>query len=163
MLALAPPAFRAEIETATEAQRVTIYQAAAIDFIRTQPSAALRLYLSKLLTFWWGSPETGLLYPPYWLFGYQVWYTAVVLLAALGAWSSRAVPERRAVVWLILATVLVVSATQAIFYVEGRHRLAIEPLLLTLTGVGVAELAARWTRFARRARLLAPTVRTSTD
>jgi hypothetical protein len=163
MLALAPPAFRAEIETASEAQRIRIYQDAALEFIRGQPSTAMRLYLTKLQTFWWGSPETGLLYPPQWLVGYQLWYAAIVVLAGLGAWSSRTDPERRSVVWLIVATVLVVSAMQAIFYVEGRHRLAIEPLLLTLTGVGVAELAARWTRLRRGARPLVPTMRTSTD
>ncbi|MBV9579944.1 MAG: glycosyltransferase family 39 protein [Chloroflexi bacterium] len=157
MLAVAPPAFRAEIETATEAERVRIYQAAALEFVRTQPAAALRLYLTKLLTFWWGSQETGLLYPAYWLVAYQLWYVALMLVAAVGAWSARADLEQRSVVWLILATLLIVSLTQALFYVEGRHRLAVEPLLLILTGAGATELAAQWTRLTRRAR---PTVTT---
>jgi hypothetical protein len=163
MLAVAPPAFRAEIETATEAQRAQIYQAAALEFMRDNPGSTLRLYLRKLLTFWWGSQETGLLYPPSWLVAYQLWYAAILVLAGLGVWTTRADPEQRAVVWLILATVLVVSATQAIFYVEGRHRLAIEPLLLTLTGVGLVELLARASRLTRRHRPVVPSLRTSAD
>jgi 4-amino-4-deoxy-L-arabinose transferase-like glycosyltransferase len=164
MLALAPPAFRVEIETATEAHRVTIYQSAALQFIRANPVAAGRLYLTKLLTFWWASQETGLLYPPNWLVAYQVWYVIILLLAGLGMWASRADTEQRSVVWLILATVLLVSLTQAIFYVEGRHRLAIEPLLLILTGVGAVELAAHATRLlSRRARPVVTAAHTSTE
>ncbi|MBV9327041.1 MAG: glycosyltransferase family 39 protein [Chloroflexi bacterium] len=150
MLAVAPPAFRAEIEAASEAQRVRVYQAAAFEFIRANPASASRLYVTKLLTFWWGSQETGLLYPPTWVIAYQVWYAAILLCAGLGMWSTRAVGEQRGVVWLIVATLVLVSLTQAIFYVEGRHRLAVEPLLLIVTGVGVADLATRvqcfWTR-----------------
>jgi 4-amino-4-deoxy-L-arabinose transferase-like glycosyltransferase len=163
MLAVAPPAFRAEIESATEAQRVRIYQAAALEFIRDNPGSAIRLYLTKLLTFWWGSQETGLLYPPSWVVAYQLWYSAILLLAGLGAWGTRADPEQRSVVWLIMVTVLIVSLTQALFYVEGRHRLAIEPLLLILTGVGAAELASAVWRVTRRARPLVASAPTSTD
>ena len=47
----------------------------------------------------------------------------------------------RSAVVLIVAALGVVSATQALFYVEGRHRLAVEPLLLVLSGVGLSRLA----------------------
>jgi 4-amino-4-deoxy-L-arabinose transferase-like glycosyltransferase len=164
MLAVAPPEFRAEIETATEAQRVQIYQAAALEFVRDNPGSAARLYLTKLLTFWWGSQETGLLYPASWLVAYQLWYAAILALGALGVWSARSDAQQRAVVWLIVVTVLLVSVTQAVFYVEGRHRLAIEPLVLLLTGVGAAEGVHHAVRLVtRRARPVVSSVHTSAE
>jgi hypothetical protein len=52
---------------------------------------------------------------------------------------------------------LVVSAlAQSLFYVEGRHRLAVEPLLLVLSGVGAwlaASAVLARTRRDRRAGL----------
>jgi hypothetical protein len=143
MLDLAPAEFRARIAAADEAQRMGIYQTAALDFIRANPSDALRLYVTKLKAFWWGTDETGLLYPSEWLRGYQLWYLLVVLLAIAGAWSSRSEPAQRSTVLLVVATLVVVSVLQAGFYVEGRHRMALDPLLLLLSGAGLATLALR--------------------
>jgi hypothetical protein len=72
---------------------------------------------------------------------YGVWYLPMLALAVLGAWSGLRDVQSRSAVVLIVASLLVVSATQALFYVEGRHRLAIEPLLLILSGGGLALLA----------------------
>jgi 4-amino-4-deoxy-L-arabinose transferase-like glycosyltransferase len=143
MLALAPPGFRAQIAAANEAQRIAIYQTAALDFVRANPSDAAALYLTKLKAFWWGTQQTGLLYPPDWLRGYQLWYLLIVPLAAAGVWGSRSEPAQWSTVLLILGTLVVVSVVQAAFYVEGRHRIAVEPLILLLSGVGLAALALR--------------------
>jgi hypothetical protein len=96
---------------------------------------------------------------------YELWYLPVLALAVWGslfALRSRA-SRSRSTALLIVVGVGLISATQAVFYVEGRHRLAVEPLLLVLAGVGAAELAsfalprlARWRQPADRAHGWAP-------
>ncbi len=109
--------------------------------VPADPGRALGLYVDKLVGFWWGSDVTGLLYPQLWLFGYRVWYIAILIPAASGTWRGLREPKQQSAVALVLITLLVVSLTQAVFYVEGRHRLAVEPLLLILSGAGLAGLA----------------------
>ncbi len=152
MLYVAPAEFRAQIAAASEAERIRLYQDAAVSFIRSDPAAAARLYLNKMKDFWIGSDQTGLLYPPMWAVGYAFWYGTMVLAAAVGLWFSRTEPNQRRTVALVVGTLLMVSAVQAVFYVEGRHRLAVEPLLLILSGYGVAHLLARFPRVALRQR-----------
>jgi 4-amino-4-deoxy-L-arabinose transferase-like glycosyltransferase len=140
MLDLAPAEFRAEVAAADEAQRMTLYGDAAAQFVRADPWRTVGLFVMKLRDFWWGSVATGLLYPPVWLLAYRVWYVTMVLTAAWGAWSARRDPDQRSVVLLIGCMLLIISAAQAVFYVEGRHRFAIEPVLLVLAGAGIAQL-----------------------
>jgi hypothetical protein len=141
MLEVAPPAFRAQIAAASEAERIGLYRDAAMQFIGEHPADALRLYVVKLLGFWWGSSSTGLLYPPAWTLLYEAWYAAVLALAALGIVRGWKVRAAQPTIALIVISLVLVSASQAIFYVEGRHRLAVEPLLLVLSGAGLASLA----------------------
>ena len=141
MLQAAPPEFQARVLAATEAERMQLYQSAAMDFIRQQPLDAAGLYVAKLRTFWWGSEVTGQLYPAGWIGWYSVWYLTMVALAAWGVWQVRAERQARANVVLVIAMLLLISLSQAVFYVEGRHRLAVEPLLLILSGGGLASLA----------------------
>jgi hypothetical protein len=155
MIEVAPAEFQAEIVAADEAQRIAIYRDAALAFMRADPLRAIGLYLTKLQAFWWGSEATGLLYPPLWLVAYRLWYVAVLLAAAWGVWRWLREPAQRPVVVLILVSALIISATQAVFYVEGRHRLAIDPLLLILSGAGLTALAGRLWAAVRASRRLA--------
>jgi 4-amino-4-deoxy-L-arabinose transferase-like glycosyltransferase len=141
MLQAAPPDFRAQIAAASEAERIGLYRDAAFRFIREQPGDAVRLYLTKLGAFWWGSNSTGLQYPSAWTPLNEAWYAAVLALAALGVWWGWKDRATHPTITLIVASLLLVSASQAVFYVEGRHRLAVEPLLLVLSGVGTIALA----------------------
>jgi hypothetical protein len=140
MLDVAPPDFRLRVQAASEAERMTIYRDAAVAFMTGDPLAALRLYVTKLGAFWWGTDTTGLLYPDSWLVAYRLWYVAIVLLAVLGAASALRHAEQRSVVMLMVASLVVVSAAQAIFYVEGRHRVGVEALILILSGVALSRL-----------------------
>jgi hypothetical protein len=142
MLDVAPVDFQDKVYAATEAERVSLYRDAALAFVRDHPVQAAGLYLQKLKAFWWSSDTTGLLYPPEWLLGYYLWSAAVLVLAALGILVARRRPETLLIAVFLLATAL----TQALFYVEGRHRLAVEPLLLVVSGVGVSVLLARNTK-----------------
>lgn len=141
MLDSAPPEFQAQIAAASEAQRIGLYRDAAFQFIREHPGDASGLYLTKLKGFWWGSDATGLQYPPAWTLLYDAWYVAILALAGVGLWWGWRNRAARPTIILIVSTLLLVSVSQAIFYVEGRHRLAVEPLLLVLSGAGLASLA----------------------
>jgi hypothetical protein len=143
MLDAAPPAFQASIYAATEAERVRLYRDAALSFVGDHPLEATSLYLRKLKAFWWSSDTTGLLYPPEWLAGYYAWSAAILLLAVVGALKARRRPE----LGLVLLVLAVSALTQALFYVEGRHRLAVEPLILVVSGIGLASV---WRAHAKR-------------
>jgi hypothetical protein len=140
MLEVAPPAFREQIAAASEAERIGLYRDAAMQFIGDRPGDAVRLYVLKLQGFWWGSNSTGLLYPPAWTVLYDAWYAAILALAAVGVVRGWKVRAAQPTIALIVMSLVLVSASQAIFYVEGRHRLAVEPLLLVLSGAGLAVL-----------------------
>jgi 4-amino-4-deoxy-L-arabinose transferase-like glycosyltransferase len=120
------------------------FKTRARDFVRDHPDAFIRLTLRKLFYFWWYAPTTGLLYPQAWFQAYMAYYVTALLLAGGGALLIRRVGGegvRRAM--FIAVCLLVLSAFQSLFYVEGRHRWAIEPLILVFSGGGVASLLAR--------------------
>jgi len=100
--------------------------------------------VTKFFYFWWFAPQTGVLYPPVWRLLYQVYYGGALIFAFVGV--QRLVrdggpPVAKAVV--LGAFLLLLSALQSLYYVEGRHRWAVEPMLLALTGGGVAALMDR--------------------
>ena len=114
----------------------------AMAYIKENPAAAARLTVVKFYHFWWFAPQTGVLYPSSWRQLYMAYYVAALLLAAVGVWQAA---RRGAVAPLLLvgAFLLGLSVVQSVYYVEARHRWAIEPMLLALSGGGVAALARR--------------------
>jgi 4-amino-4-deoxy-L-arabinose transferase-like glycosyltransferase len=144
MIEVASPEFRMQIQNATEAERVGLYRDAALAWITANPASALRLYAEKLVGFWWGSDSSGILYPSLWLLGYRLWFLAILIPAVYAAWRALGHPDQRPTTLLILATLVAVSAIQAVFYVEGRHRIAVEPLLLIVSGAGFALAVQYW-------------------
>jgi len=118
----------------------------AIAFIRSQPARFVSLTIRKFVYFWSFSPQTGTLYPIEWLRAYQLFYVGVLILAVLGGRAAFASgrPDTVAFVVLLMLFLLGLSALQSFYYVEGRHRWAIEPMLLVLSGGGAAVVAARW-------------------
>jgi hypothetical protein len=143
MLAVAPPEFQARVTAASEAQRIDLYRDAAYQFIEQHPLDAARLFAVKLKAFWWGSDSTGLEYPAFWTPLYDAWYIAMLVFVAVGLRSMWRDERGRSIGVLIVSSLVLVAVSQAIFYVEGRHRLAVEPLVLVLAGIGVCQAAAR--------------------
>jgi 4-amino-4-deoxy-L-arabinose transferase-like glycosyltransferase len=139
MLEAAPADFQTQIGAASEAQRIGIYRDAAVTYVQQHPLDAGRLYLLKLKAFWLGSDTTGQEYPAAWTPLYETWLMVVLLLGLYGLSVTWRAPSSRSTALLIVAALVLVSATQAVFYVEGRHRLAVEPLLLVLAGVGLSQ------------------------
>ena len=111
------------------------------EFIRANPGAFVRLFFRKLFYFWWFAPQTGVEYPGAWRLLYQLYYVTALVLAALGSW--RAIKLRGSTLHfaaLVLLFVAALSVLQSLYYVEGRHRWGIEPMILALSGAGVAGL-----------------------
>lgn len=115
------------------------FKARAWAFIRENPGKFVRLFFTKLYFFWWYAPTTGILYPASWFQAYLAYYSIAVVFAMVGLWRiSRASGTARADTILLVTFAIVLSAVQSLYYVEGRHRWAIEPMLLVLSGGGLA-------------------------
>jgi hypothetical protein len=113
-------------------------------FIYSNPSAFVRLTWLKFFHFWWYAPQTGGLYAKAWFTLYMAYYLGAVLLAAIGTWAvvqRGGMPARQVV--LIGTFLLALSGLQSLYYVEGRHRWAVEPMLLAISGGGLATLLER--------------------
>lgn len=130
-----PEEFRKLVLGKDELTQSHIFTQAALSFVTSHPMEAIRLYGRKLLSFWWFSPHEGFLYPESYLAIYKLYYVIALSLGLIGiatAFREKRRPERLSVIaFLILASLL-----QAVFYVEGRHRWGIEPLLLVFTAAG---------------------------
>ena len=108
-------------------------------FIREHKSEFVRLIAVKLFYFWWMGPQTGVLYPGVWLRLYMIYYIIELCLAIFGIWSIWKLgrPAKQNL-WLIVSFLFALSLLQSLYYVEGRHRWAVEPILIAISGGGVA-------------------------
>ena len=140
-----PPSERADLERQPdEIAQSQWFKEKANAFIREDPARAARLTVLKLYHFWWFAPQTGVLYPSSWRQVYMAYYVVCLLLAAIGVKEIVRIgaPAMRlaALVGLFL---LGLSVVQSVYYVEARHRWAIEPMLLAISGGGAAVIAGR--------------------
>ena len=139
----------ARVQGRDEVEQDRIFREAALRYIAEDPWRTARNVGSRFVTFWWFGPVTGLNYPASWFLIYAGYYLAIVGLALVGA---MAMVRRRLNLELLAvgAMIGVVGSMQALFYVEGRHRWAIEPLMLVVAAVGIAEVARATLWRARR-------------
>ncbi len=133
-----PEDFKNQVCSMTELQQRQFFEDEAAQFIRQNPGVALGLYFRKAFYFWWFSPQSGLLYPRSYLAVYKVFYSAVLLFAITGAALGLRSPDRnrREATVILIGIVLVICLAQSVFYVEGRHRWLVEPLMLIFTAHG---------------------------
>lgn len=141
-----PRDVRATLSTMDEVRRDRYFRDAAMAYIRSDPAAAAGRYFQRLYWFWWFSPQWGIAYPPLLKIAYRLWWLALLVSIAVGAASTR-----NRDVWLLAGCAVLISLLQCIYYVEGRHRLAAEPLLLPLAAVGLVR-AWRYVAALRRDR-----------
>jgi 4-amino-4-deoxy-L-arabinose transferase-like glycosyltransferase len=138
-----PPAEMADLlHQPDEVAQADWFRARSHAFIRAHPGQFLRLTTIKLMRFWWMGAETGALYPRWWLIAYMSYYSLIVLCALIGAWIIwRGRGMARQHLFLIAAFLFALSFLQSLYYVEGRHRWAVEPCLIAVSGAGVALMA----------------------
>ena len=118
----------------------------ALRFIEENPVTFLKLYFKKMFYFWWFSPQSGLLYPKEWLNIYKTLYAVMLVFFALGLYQTLFISKNKEAI-LILLFFLSICATQAIFFVEGRHRWAIEPLMMIYVAASMRSLKAKFINF----------------
>ena len=139
LLEAAPLPFQARIYAADELARDRIFRDAAWAYIAANPTAAIGRIAQRLVYFWWFSPEWGAQYSATQKIVYRLWWSFLLLLIVAGATIAR-----RRELWLLVAMALLVSLAQSVYYVEGRHRLAIEPLLLPMAALSLTVGGPRW-------------------
>jgi len=116
----------------------------AIDYIKAQPADWLRLLGRKWLLVWNAreieDSDDYYIYrqfsAPLTILGWFAHFGTLACLAAVGiylAWRD----WRR--LWLVYAMILALAASVAIFYVFGRYRYPLVPLLALFAGVGIVE------------------------
>jgi hypothetical protein len=142
------PAIRKALAFGDERERQRVFMAEAWRFIRAEPAHAFFLFTEKLKTFWWKIESRPGDYSPAKSFLYEWIYRSELFLAALGAWMlarrwSTAARPSRAAALIVLSMMIGLSLVQSAFYVQGRHRFLIEPLLLIFTASGLTGIVDR--------------------
>ena len=136
-----------QLLTLDELGQQDFLMAQAREHVRRHPIEFLKRWALKWWYFWWFSPQAGLLYDARWFRAYQGLDLGLIGCALIGLWGFWHDPSadeaRRGAARLVIGFCLSIAFLQSLFYIEGRHRLAIEPLLLIFTGYGLWWLAAR--------------------
>jgi hypothetical protein len=133
---LLPPEERARLGQLDELGQQDFFRDEALAYVRARPLAFVGRWALKLGYFWWQSPQAGYLYPGAGFRLYQAFYLAMMALVMVAVVRRRRQPE----VWLLAGFCLALALLQSAYYIEGRHRLAIEPILLVLAGAGLGQL-----------------------
>ncbi len=131
-----PEQMRSRLEGRTEVEQGQVFCGAAIEYMASDPVRTLGWWGQKFAYFWWFGPHAGVFYRRGWLDVYRVAYgieLALVIIGLAAVW--RAGPRLGLLV--VLAQLLIVALSQSFFYVEGRHRLLLEPSLAALAAAGV--------------------------
>jgi len=134
-----PPHIREKLSSLTEWEQNQLLKEEAFRFIQSNPSQAVLLFWRKWRAFWWRSSQTGMLYPRPWTSIYYNTY-GVFLISFFGGICTFLCSQKVnswAKFTLILFFFLLVSIVQSIFFVEGRHRWSIEPVLLVFSAGGL--------------------------
>lgn len=123
----------------TELGQMDLFHQEALRFIQTHPSDSAGLFLRRLAYYWSFAPLAGANYPRKWFHVYAIYYGITFAFAAIGMiWMLTHSKQYRSFALFLLLSFVGLSMTQSFFYVEGRHRWEVEPLLLICTAAGVA-------------------------
>lgn len=139
--------FYNKIKKADELVRYDLFKSDAINFIKKYPGKFAVLFIKKLCFFWWFSPDSGKYYHNALFNIYAIIYGISLFLALLGITFSCLSKKIDIIAGssLIIVLLLSVSISQALCYVEGRHRLAIEPILFIFTAYSLVRIKQRIT------------------
>jgi 4-amino-4-deoxy-L-arabinose transferase-like glycosyltransferase len=138
----APIELRQRILSTDEITQNRIFLSEALQHVRANPAAFVGRAMTKLYYFWWSAPYSGRGYPQWQLAFYRGFYIVTLVLAVLGLVFARRHRTRGQLdgVFLGLVLLVAISVVQSLFYVDARHRLAVEPVLMVFSGYGLASL-----------------------
>jgi 4-amino-4-deoxy-L-arabinose transferase-like glycosyltransferase len=136
-----PEEFRQKLFSLDEIGQQKLFKIAALTFIRQHPAQFIGRTLKKFYYFWWFSPQAGLLYPSSYLIWYKTYYSAVLLGSIIGIIWALYLKKTRPLAILMLLLFSSNSLLHSFYYLEGRHRCSIEPLLLICFSFGLCQMA----------------------
>lgn len=148
IFARAPQTFQEKVFSMNEMEQQEFFKREALDFIRTNPGRAAELYVKKVYYFWWFSPQSGIIYPKNYFALYRAYYILILIFFIIGITYAFASSKRdvfRSALILICVPVCICLG-QSLFYVEGRHRWLIVPLMFIFFSYGIIESWRRMTR-----------------
>jgi len=137
-----PQEFRDRLWSMTELEQKRFFETEARRFIRENPVQAAGLHLRKVYYFWWFSPQSGINYPRSYLTAYRILYAALLALAVVGAVVAFRSPRRevRSAALILTVIPITIGLAQSLFYVEGRHRWLVEPLVIIFSCYGLTAI-----------------------
>lgn len=117
----------------------------ALDYIRAHPGAWLRLLATKWLLVWNAreieDSDDFYIYQDYSsMLAFLGWFNHFGLLAPLAALGVYLTRHRWRELWLLHLTMLALACSVAIFYVFGRYRFPLVPLLTLFAAAGLIEV-----------------------
>jgi 4-amino-4-deoxy-L-arabinose transferase-like glycosyltransferase len=143
-----------KLNTLDEIAQMNWFKADALTFIRQYPGQFIERTLKKLYYFWWFSPQAGMSYPASYLILYRMYYTVILSGSLIGLiWALR-IKKTRPLIILVLLLFSSNSLLHSLYYLEGRHRIAIEPLLLICFSFGVMQILQLRTMSKSKSKLL---------
>jgi tetratricopeptide (TPR) repeat protein len=121
----------------------------SLDYIQSHPVRWMRLLGKKWLMVWNArevedSDDLYIYLDWSWLLSALAWFGnfgVLAPLAAAGVWTTRAQWRR---LWLLYGMILVLAGSVAVFFIFGRYRYPLVPVLALFAGAAVAEL---WRRY----------------
>ena len=138
ILNLWPEDFRNKVDSLDEIHLKKFFLDEAMGFIKDNPLDFIKLYVKKLYYFWWFSPQSGTLYPLIYLYLYKYIYIFFLLFFVFGIIAVFNVKDDlcKGRVLVVLFVTMAICLFQSLFYVEGRHRWIVEPLMSILSAYG---------------------------
>lgn len=150
---LAPEEFKEKVSKLDEMAQNKEFLNSAFDYIMKHPFKFLERTAIKFFYFWWFSPQAGLLYPKIYFILYKIFYLLAFSLGLLGVFTclfGRQVSYKENLfnmkigILLIIVMLLTISISQSLFYIETRHRWAVEPIFLIFTAKGIYYILERF-------------------
>lgn len=148
-LRTAPASIREAVSHGTELSQYDAFRTEAIHTIQGDPAGFLRRALRKFGYFWWFTPAYGEYYssiPAGLREAYKGLYATLLALAMIGgaaAWRQICEERVRLLLSTVVVVMLVIALIHAVYFVEGRHRVLVMPLLLIFSAAGVRSLFGR--------------------
>lgn len=136
-IATSPEEFRKKLFSLDEIGQMDLFKAAALTFIRQHPYRFMGLTLKKFYYFWWFSPQAGARYPVAYLKWYKIYYSIILPVSVFGFICALRIKRTRPLVILMLLLFSSNSLLHSLYYLEGRHRWSMEPLLLMCFSFGL--------------------------
>jgi 4-amino-4-deoxy-L-arabinose transferase-like glycosyltransferase len=111
-------------------------------YFRNDPVRFIGRIFKKMYYFWFFSPYQGGLYPAPWARAYKAYYLLMFCLAVFAVFYNLFASKK----WngtdalLVALFFLSLMAAHSLYYVEARHRWAVEPLMLAFSANGIVAL-----------------------